>query len=88
MLLYQSPLLCTSQASPNLAKVLSEGNPVSDVTPPDPAPATKKSSNSQLFKSTEFCEAIPLTFNNSIAEVLAASSKPKLGITSFGMPFW
>ena len=28
-----------------------------------------KSSNSQLFKSTESSGAIPLTFNNSIAEV-------------------
>ena len=37
-----------------------------------------KSSNSQLFKSTESSGAIPLTFNNSIAEVLAAASKAKL----------
>jgi len=70
----------TSQASstPNLAKLLSEGNPASDVTPPDAAlTAPKKSSNSQLFKSTESSGAIPLTFNNSIAEVLAAASKAK-----------
>ena len=37
----------------------------------------QKSSNSQLFKSTESTGAIPLTFNNSIAEVLAAASKAK-----------
>jgi len=71
----------TSQATstPNLAKLLSEGNPASDVTPPDAAliAQTKKSSNSQLFKSTESSGAIPLTFNNSIAEVLAAASKAK-----------
>lgn len=70
----------TSQASstPNLAKLLREGNPASDVTTPDPAlTAPKKSSNSQLFKSTESSGAIPLTFNNSIAEVLAAASKAK-----------
>eukprot|EP00092_Neocalanus_flemingeri_P008454 GFUD01009110.1.p1 GENE.GFUD01009110.1~~GFUD01009110.1.p1 ORF type:complete len:2320 (+),score=595.04 GFUD01009110.1:230-7189(+) len=74
----------TSQASstPNLAKLLSEGNPKqgSDVRPPDAAllaPTIKKSSNSQLFKSTESSGAIPLTFNNSIAEVLAAASKAK-----------
>ena len=71
----------TSQASstPNLAKLLSEGNPASDVTPPDAAliAQNKKSSNSQLFKSTESSGAIPLTFNNSIAEVLAAASKAK-----------
>ena len=61
--------------TPNLAKLLSEGpsNPANDDTPPDPAPL--KSSNSQLFKSTESHGAIPLTFNNSIAEVLAAASK-------------
>ena len=36
-----------------------------------------KSSNSQLFKNTEASgsSAIPLTFNNSIAEVLAAAAK-------------
>merc|ERR1711892_994991 len=65
-------------STPNLAKLLSEGNPASDVTPPDAAlTAPKKSSNSQLFKSTESSGAIPLTFNNSIAEVLAAASKAK-----------
>merc|ERR1711892_801389 len=65
-------------STPNLAKLLSEGNPASDVTPPDAAlTAPKKSSNSQLFKSTESSGAIPLTFNNSISEVLAAASKAK-----------
>ena len=38
-----------------------------------------KSSNSQLFKGSESTGAIPLTFNNSIAEVLAAAaSKTKI----------
>ena len=59
-----------SHNTPNLAKLLSDGP---DDTPPDPVPL--KSSNSQLFKSTESTGAIPLTFNNSIAEVLAAASK-------------
>ena len=42
--------------------------------------AGSKSSNSQLFKSsgdTSSSSAIPLTFNNSIAEVLAAAAKSK-----------
>merc|ERR1712012_727141 len=70
-----------SHSTPNLAKLLSEGpghsGPAgsSAVSPPDPAPL--RSSNSQLFKSTESTGAIPLTFNNSIAEVLAAASKAK-----------
>ena len=41
---------------------------------------TSKSSNSQLFKNTDSSSgssAIPLTFNNSIAEVLAAAAKSK-----------
>ena len=39
--------------------------------------SVSKSSNSQLFKSSEASgsSAIPLTFNNSIAEVLAAAAK-------------
>jgi len=39
--------------------------------------SSTKSSNSQLFKSSEASgsSAIPLTFNNSIAEVLAAAAK-------------
>ena len=70
-----------SHSTPNLAKLLSEGPGLSgsagsnSVSPPDPAPL--RSSNSQLFKSTESTGAIPLTFNNSIAEVLAAASKAK-----------
>ena len=36
-----------------------------------------KPHNPQLFKSTESTGAIPLTFNNSIAEVLPAASKAK-----------
>ncbi len=45
---------------------------------PSPSSGTK-SSNSQLFKNTESTSssAIPLTFNNSIAEVLAAANKAK-----------
>jgi hypothetical protein len=43
--------------------------------------SSSKSSNSQLFKShsgdTSSSSAIPLTFNNSIAEVLAAAAKSK-----------
>merc|ERR1719422_1639726 len=69
-------------STPNLSKLLSETGP--PVVPSQAesrgaisiAPA-KKSSNSQLFKSTESSGAIPLTFNNSIAEVLAAASKAK-----------
>ena len=41
---------------------------------------TSKSSNSQLFKNSDSSSgssAIPLTFNNSIAEVLAAAAKSK-----------
>ena len=75
-----------SHNTPNLAKLLSDGptglsgpgnlsTGSSAVSPPDPAPL--RSSNSQLFKSTESTGAIPLTFNNSIAEVLAAASKAK-----------
>ena len=43
------------------------------------AAAPSKSSNSQLFKNSESSgsSAIPLTFNNSIAEVLAAAAKSK-----------
>ena len=69
-------------STPNLSKLLSETGP--PVVPSQAesrgaisiAPA-KKSSNSQLFKSTESTGAIPLTFNNSIAEVLAAANKAK-----------
>ena len=68
-----------SHSTPNLAKLLSDspGLPqASDPSSPlDSAPI--KSSNSQLFKSSESTGAIPLTFNNSIAEVLAAASKAK-----------
>ena len=69
-----------SHSTPNLAKLLSDSSPAlpahSDAgSPPDSAPI--KSSNSQLFKSSESTGAIPLTFNNSIAEVLAAASKAK-----------
>lgn len=41
--------------------------------------SSSKSSNSQLFKNSETSgsSAIPLTFNNSIAEVLAAAAKSK-----------
>ena len=43
--------------------------------------SVSKSSNSQLFKSSEASgsSAIPLTFNNSIAEVLAAAAKSNKG---------
>jgi hypothetical protein len=72
----------TTCSTPNLSKLLSETGP--PVVPSQAesrgvisiAPA-KKSSNSQLFKSTESTGAIPLTFNNSIAEVLAAANKAK-----------
>ena len=70
-----------THSTPNLAKLLSDSPSslpqASDPTgsPMDSAPI--KSSNSQLFKSTESTGAIPLTFNNSIAEVLAAASKAK-----------
>ena len=71
-------------STPNLAKLLSESPATStpapaatsdQTSPPDPVPL--KSSNSQLFKSSESSGAIPLTFNNSIAEVLAAANKAK-----------
>ena len=70
----------TSHSTPNLARLLSDAppsRPSPDLTPPEPEPVPQKSSNSQLFKSTESTGAIPLTFNNSIAEVLAAASKAK-----------
>ena len=73
----------TPSTTPNLAKLLSEGPTISSpapsttdqTSPHDPVPL--KSSNSQLFKSSESSGAIPLTFNNSIAEVLAAANKAK-----------
>ena len=68
-----------SHSTPNLAKLLSDSPSLPQASDPssplDSAPI--KSSNSQLFKSTESTGAIPLTFNNSIAEVLAAASKAK-----------
>lgn len=75
-----------SQASstPNLAKLLNESSVspsnIMEITPKEVSTLIapqKKSSNSQLFKNTESSGAIPLTFNNSIAEVLAAASKAK-----------
>jgi hypothetical protein len=48
---------------------------------------TSKSSNSQLFKNSDSSSgssAIPLTFNNSIAEVLAAAAKSKSREASSG----
>ena len=73
----------TPSTTPNLAKLLSESPTVTapapatpdQTSPHDPVPL--KSSNSQLFKSSESSGAIPLTFNNSIAEVLAAANKAK-----------
>ena len=72
----------TTCSTPNLSKLLSETGP--PVVPSRAesrgvisiAPA-KKSSNSQLFKSPESTGAILLTFNNSIAEVLAVATKAK-----------
>lgn len=64
-----------SHSTPNLAKLLSDTPASESGSHLDTTPI--KSSNSQLFKSTESTGAIPLTFNNSIAEVLAAASKAK-----------
>ena len=64
-----------SHSTPNLAKLLSDTPASEPGSHLDTTPI--KSSNSQLFKSTESTGAIPLTFNNSIAEVLAAASKAK-----------
>lgn len=92
------PLPPTQQqtsATPNLAKLLSESSSgmsnsssSGDMTGNAAAAAaltnvSSRSSNSQLFKSSESSSgAIPLTFNNSIAEVLAAAaSKTKLNVS-------
>ena len=78
-----TPVTPTASHSPNLAKLLSDTPPVPAPPPPSAEPASPhepvplKSSNSQLFKSSESSGAIPLTFNNSIAEVLAAANKAK-----------
>ena len=82
-----TPVMATPSPShhstPNLAKLLSDGPSSSsahqsaDNSSDPPADVPLKSSNSQLFKSTESTSAIPLTFNNSIAEVLAAANKAK-----------
>ena len=64
--------------TPNLSKLLSDPNSTYSVEDKTTVKSGIKSSNSQLFKSTESSGAIPLTFNNSIAEVLAAASKAKL----------
>jgi hypothetical protein len=67
-------------ATPNLAKLLSEsigGGGANDAAAVAlSAPVGHRSSNAQLFKSSESSSgtAIPLTFNNSIAEVLAAAA--------------
>ena len=79
-------------ATPNLAKLLSESaanhHSSLDLSAGGSAAASvlstgHRSSNSQLFKSSESSSgAIPLTFNNSIAEVLAAAaSKAKLNVS-------
>lgn len=71
--------------TPNLAKLLCD--PTSTYSVEDKPPVSIKSSNSQLFKSSESSGAIPLTFNNSIAEVLAAAAnKAKTGGQSRGGP--
>ena len=84
-----TPVTPSSISTPNLAKLLSETPPVSSgpasttstdqTSPHEPVPL--KSSNSQLFKSSESSGAIPLTFNNSIAEVLAAANKAKANMS-------
>ncbi len=63
-----------SNKGPTLGKTSLVGNSSSSV-----AGSSSKSSNSQLFKNSEASgsSAIPLTFNNSIAEVLAAAAKSK-----------
>ena len=66
--------------TPNLAKLLCDPTSTYSVEEKPPVVTGIKSSNSQLFKSSESSGAIPLTFNNSIAEVLAAAAnKAKTG---------
>jgi hypothetical protein len=78
-------------ATPNLAKLLSESigsssdtlsaGAAAGLTTP---PVGHRSSNAQLFKSSESSSgtAIPLTFNNSIAEVLAAAASKAKGLNN------
>jgi hypothetical protein len=88
----------TTSTTPNLAKLLQDTNTTYSVE--DKVVTGIKSSNSQLFKGSENTGAIPLTFNNSIAEVLAAaagktkvnksrepSPKPEITITAKNSKF-
>ena len=66
----------SSSKGPTLGKTSLVANHAS-ATATTTSSSVSKSSNSQLFKNSEASgsSAIPLTFNNSIAEVLAAAAK-------------
>lgn len=75
MQLLSDPTLKQKASSSNKGPTLGKTSLVANNT----SSSGSKSSNSQLFKNSETSSssAIPLTFNNSIAEVLAAAAKSK-----------
>ena len=79
MQLLNDPTLKQKAKGPVLGKTSLVASSTIGGTPLTATSGTSKSSNSQLFKNTESSgsSAIPLTFNNSIAEVLAAAAKSK-----------
>ena len=87
MQLLNGPPLKANKASSNPAgaKVPTLGKvPLVSAPPEAAAIAHAQSSNRHLFQNSSGSSAIPLTFNNSIAEVLAAAKKSKEAAATSG----